>query len=132
MFKSIKRIIIVVFVFAVLLSSYAPVLASGGIVPDGGKKEYGNYTLNDIVLIAVNVAKWILGIVGSLALLMFVWGGMTLILSGGSQEKVSQGKQTLTNAVIGLVIVFSSYLIIQFVLKIMGLSNDWTGGFIQL
>jgi hypothetical protein len=75
----------------------------------------GNYSLNDMLTLGVNIANWILGIVGALALLFFVYGGFTFILSGGSEEKVKEGKTILTNAIIGLAIVFCSYLIIQFV-----------------
>ncbi len=103
--------IITTFMFGAFSFNYAN---AGEIVPDGGKKDKGDYTVNDFVQIAVNVAEWILGIVGSLALLMFIYGGFMFILSGGNAEKTSQGKQILINAVIGLVIVFTSYTIIQF------------------
>ncbi|NTU98557.1 hypothetical protein HGA64_00930, partial [Candidatus Falkowbacteria bacterium] len=63
----------------------------GGIVPDGesvknpgkSKKEIGDYGVNDFVQIGVNVAYFIQGIIGSLALLMFIWGGFTLLMSQG-------------------------------------------------
>jgi hypothetical protein len=87
----------------------------------------GNYSLDDILSTAVIVANWILGVVGALALLFFVYGGFVFILSGGSEEKVREGKTILMNAIIGLAIVFCSYLIIQFVaqnlLGIKGVGN---------
>jgi len=96
--------------------------AEGGIVPDEGKKATGNYELNDFVKIGINVTKWILGIVGSLALLMFVYGGLMMILAGvstraegGKDKKINIGKDAIENAIIGLVIVFTAYMIIGFV-----------------
>ena len=136
MLKNIKKITIIIFLFTVLLVPYTSIFASGEIVPGSdankpsNKYKTGNYTLDDIILIAGNVATWILGIIGSLALLMFIYGGFVFIFSGGSQEKVTQGKQILINAVIGLVIVFSSYLIIQFTMKIMGITT-WKGEFLS-
>jgi hypothetical protein len=74
-------------------------------------------TLNDFVRIAVNVSQLILGLTGSIALLAFIYGGFVFLLSGGSAQNVEKGKGILKAAVIGLVIVFASYSIIQFVLQ---------------
>jgi hypothetical protein len=96
------------------------------IIPnDRGQKATGDYKLNDFLQLAVNVAKWIEGIVGSLALLMFVYGGFTLLLSQGSSDKVAKGKSIIVGAVIGLVIVFTSWSIINFIVKGIGGSDEW-------
>lgn len=83
----------------------------------------GNFTLNDFIVIAVAVSKWILGITGSLALLMFIYGGVMFLISSGSSEKVTQAKQIIIGAVIGLIIVFAAYIIIGFTFKAMGLEG---------
>ncbi len=83
----------------------------------------GNYSVDDFLSLAVNVSNWILGIVGSAALLFFVYGGFLFILSGGSSDKVDQGKRMIIGSVVGLVIVFSSYLIIQFVMSSLGFTK---------
>ena len=88
-------------------------------------KDGATCELNEFAQVAVNVAKWILGIVGSLALLMFVYGGITLMISGGNSEKVTQGRQIIIGAVVGLAIVFASYMIITFALKALGIEADW-------
>lgn len=85
----------------------------------------GNYSLNDFIQLAVNVSNKILGLVGSLALLAFVYGGVVFLISGGSSEKVEKGKQILIGAVIGLVIVFASYMIIQFTMDALGYKGVW-------
>lgn len=84
----------------------------------------GNYTLNDFVALAINVAQWILGIVGSLTLAMLIYGGFMLLISSGSAETVTKAKNIIVAAVIGLIIVFASYLIIKFVLDSLGV--NWT------
>ena len=56
-----------------------------------------------------------LGIVGSLALVMFIYGGFTWMLSGGNAENVTKGKNILIWATIGLVIIFTSYTLVFFV-----------------
>ncbi|MFA5359902.1 MAG: hypothetical protein WC349_03015 [Patescibacteria group bacterium] len=82
----------------------------------------GGYTLNDMANVAITVSQFILGIVGSLALLAFVAGGLMMMLSAGNPEWVTRGKQTLIGAVIGLAIVFTSYAIIQLVFTALGIT----------
>lgn len=71
-------------------------------------------SLNAFLRLGLNVSQYILGIVGALTLLMFIVGGVMMMLSGGSADKVKKGKDILIGSVIGLAIVFSSYLIIKF------------------
>ena len=54
----------------------------------------------------------ILGLVGAVALLMFVYGGVLWMTSLGNDQRVTKGKETLTWATIGLVIIFASYAIL--------------------
>lgn len=58
----------------------------------------------------------LLGIVGSIALLMFVYGGFMWLTSGGAEDKIKKGKETLVWASLGLVIIFSAYALLNFVL----------------
>ncbi len=112
----------------------APAYGQGGILPpasgsscEAGDATYcGNYQLNDFIILAVNISKWILGIVGSLSLVMFIYGGFTMLISAGSAEKLMLAKKIILAAVIGLIIVFSSYLIIKFALGTIGLNWDGT------
>jgi hypothetical protein len=64
-----------------------------------------------------SVIKTFAGIAGTIALIMFVYGGITLIMSGGESAKVANGKKILVNASIGLILIFSAY---TFVSSIIG------------
>ncbi len=57
----------------------------------------------------------VMGLVGSISLAMFVYGGIVWLTSGGSPDKVKKGKDVLVWAVIGLAIIFSSYAITNFI-----------------
>jgi hypothetical protein len=67
------------------------------------------------------IIKTVLGVVGALALAMFVYGGFTWLTSGGSPDKIKKGKDILMWAVIGLIIIFTSYTLVDFVLTAFGL-----------
>ena len=65
------------------------------------------------------VINAVLGIVGSLALAMFIYGGLVWMMAAGNNEKVQKGKDILIWATIGLVIIFASYALVNFVIKDM-------------
>lgn len=75
----------------------------------------GSGTTEPEALVA-NVINSIFGIVGSLALLMFIYGGLTWMTSGGSQDKVKQGRGVILWASIGLAVIFLSYMAVRFVI----------------
>ena len=66
-----------------------------------------------------------LGIIGALSVIMLVWGGLRYILSGGDSKKVTDAKNTILYAIIGLIIAVLAYAIVNFVLNT--LSSVTTG-----
>ncbi len=71
----------------------------------------GNKT--DATAIISTVITGALGIIGALTLLMLVWGGFQWLTSAGNPEKVKMGTQTMVWAVIGVVLVFASYVLLS-------------------
>lgn len=79
--------------------------------------------VNIFLTTLLNVAHYLFGIIGALALAMFVYGGFILILSQGSPDKVKQGTGIMAAAVIGLLIAFGAYLLVQFLQEAIGFSE---------
>lgn len=91
--------------------------SAAGLVPDACTGDATGCNLDQIFVLIATVGNYILGISGALALLMFVIGGFFMILSGyGGKGWNDKGKKMLTSAVVGLIIIFGSYLIVDFVL----------------
>jgi hypothetical protein len=65
------------------------------------------------------VIKAIMGLIGSIALVMFVYGGFIWMTASGNKERVQKGKDVILWSILGLVVIFSSYAIIRFVLGIL-------------
>jgi len=84
--------------------------------------------LDCVLLTLGNIAQLILALTGGLALLMFVYGGFLLLSSGGSSDKVTQGKNTLKAAVIGIIVVLLSGYLIRWGLSSL---NVDTAGFVE-
>ncbi len=68
----------------------------------------GDGVVNPDVVIA-NVIKVFLGVVGVIALVYFIYGGFTMMISAGNAEKLKKGRDTLFWAIIGLAVIFGSY-----------------------
>jgi len=78
--------------------------------------------ITDIVPLIGRVIKTALGVVGAIALLMFVYGGLIWLTSGGTPDKIKKGMDVLLWAAIGLVVIFASYTLVDFVFTALGVS----------
>lgn len=68
------------------------------------------------ILIA-RIIRVVLGVIGIVLVVLIVYGGFLWMTSAGEPEKVSKAKMVLQNAVIGFVIIMSSFGITQFILS---------------
>ena len=55
----------------------------------------------------------ILGVTGSIALLMFVYGGFLWLISAGDPKMVTKGKEVMKWAILGLVVIVGAYTIVR-------------------
>ena len=60
---------------------------------------------------------------GMLLLLYLLYGGFRLMTSGGDPKAVEAAKAKITTAVIGFVIIFAAYWIVQIVARVLGLQG---------
>ena len=63
------------------------------------------------------ITNTILLIVGLISVIMLVYGGLRYILSGGDSKKVTDAKNTVLYAIIGLIISLLAFAIVNFVLN---------------
>ncbi|MEZ7820903.1 MAG: hypothetical protein QMB51_01185 [Patescibacteria group bacterium] len=85
--------------------------------PNSSSMETAASTL--IGQIASNFINRLFGIIGIIVLCLFVWAGLQYILARGSSEKVKKANGVMKWSVIGLLIVFSSYIIINFMFTVI-------------
>jgi len=62
------------------------------------------------------IIQYLLGFSGVIALVMFIYGGLSWMTAQGNQEKLTKAKNTLVWSVIGLILIFSSYALAKFVI----------------
>lgn len=63
-----------------------------------------------------NIIYALMGIVGTILVVLMIYGGFLWMTAGGDDKKVTEAKTIIKNAVIGLIIVFLSYGIARFVI----------------
>ena len=69
-------------------------------------------TIPLIILGFIDIALWLAGL---LAVVMIIWGGYLFLLSNGDPGKIANGRNTILNAVIGLIIAILASQIVKFI-----------------
>ena len=110
-----------------------PILAALPEDTDSGTKGVGKinqdklFLPTDINEIIGKLVQLIYAVAGITFFFMFVFGGIRYIMAGGDEKAATAARSTLTQAVIGLVIVVAAFLITQLLFTLFGIK-----GFIKL
>ncbi|MCR4280498.1 MAG: hypothetical protein NUV82_03680 [Candidatus Komeilibacteria bacterium] len=65
------------------------------------------------------IIRAVLGFVGIIALIYFIMGGFIWMTAAGNRDKITKGRDTLVWATIGLVVIFASYSLVDFVFALL-------------
>lgn len=69
--------------------------------------------------IITTIINILLFIVGALAVIMLIIGGLRYTISGGNASAVTAAKNTILYAIVGLVIAFLAFAVVNFILGAM-------------
>src|SRR3990167_2909547 len=110
------------YVLAALLVTalFVSLLALPTLAQDRFGVSYGEgagLSTQDVRVTVVNIIRVSLGVLGTIFLVFIVYGGVTWMTAGGSAEQVEKAKKIITNATIGLVVIFLAFAIASFVLR---------------
>jgi amino acid transporter len=112
-------------VVSALMLEVIPRTASAQLVPCGGKDN--PCQLCHIFVLLDKILDFVfLQFVPPIAVLAVVIGGVYFFMAGGDPAKLGKAKAVLTTVVIGLVIVYGSWLLINSFFMAIGVS-EWTG-----
>lgn len=76
--------------------------------------------ISDLTCIFQRVVSYALGFAGIVLFVLLVTGGFKFITSGGDPKAVEGARNTITYAVIGLIVVIASFLILVLIYNITG------------
>lgn len=113
---------------ALLCLSTSRVLASALSVQEGAEAARADGMPAELIGdngVFSRLTNTILLVVGLISVIMLVYGGLRYILSGGDSKKVTDAKNTILYAIIGLIISLLAFAIVNFVLNsVVGVPNN--------
>lgn len=88
-----------------------------------GCVQQGAATIQCLEPLFQNAVIAIVSFVGVALFVMFVIGGFKFLLSGGDQKQLQSAQQTLTYAIIGLIVIVVAYLILRTISVFTGIPD---------
>lgn len=82
-------------------------------------------TLYDTIKTIINVLLFVVGII---AVIMIIWGGISYVLSAGAADKAKKSRDTIVYSVVGLIVAITAYAIVNFVFTNVGKNSGGGGG----
>jgi len=119
-----KKIILIAFLalFFLIFNS----VQAAGLVPCGGPGE-NPCELCDFFVMLDNIIDFLLfRVVPVLGALMIAIGGVMYVISQGKPEMLSRVKSLFAAIIIGLVIIYGAWLVVNLFLTTIGVA-EWTG-----
>lgn len=112
-FKQIRKVALSLIVPALALAIPAAAMAAD---VSGGKLVPATIEpINNIVSVVRGIIKFILVVAFVIAFIMLLVGGIRWITAGGDEKGVAGARNTITAALIGLVVILVAYAIIRLV-----------------
>ncbi len=66
-----------------------------------------------IAVIAMNVLNFLLGVVGALAVIMLVYGGIKYLTAAGNEDSAEAGKKLVKYAIVGIAVCLAALVIVK-------------------
>lgn len=83
-------------------------------------KGAGYSTTATFDVIVSTVITLVLGLMGVIFLILAIYGGYTWMTARGNEDKVADAKKTLTNAILGIIIVLAAYAMVRLIVDVVG------------
>ena len=76
----------------------------------------GDTTIQQVI---GKIIRVLLGVVGSVALGMFLFGGIMILTAAGNPERVQKGTKVLVWSALGVIVILTSYALIDFIFVVV-------------
>jgi len=119
--KYFKKIVILISLATILALPYIVLAESQStknlkqVGEKGDTPPWSGATDTSLAGIVATVVKAFLGLLGIIFLVLIIYAGFEWMTAQGDEKKVDKAKDTLTRAVIGLIIIIAAYSITYFV-----------------
>ena len=97
-----------------------------GSITGGAECAQANSQVNNLFGsggVFTTISNILIFLVGAVAVIMLIWGGLQYVISAGDQKRVESAKNTILYAIIGIVIAILAFAIVSFVATQLTASN---------
>ncbi|MFZ1243331.1 MAG: hypothetical protein WAQ22_04305 [Candidatus Saccharimonas sp.] len=111
------------------LALSGPVEAIGSIT-EGANEARGNDQPSDLfgaTGVFTKVSNILLFLIGAIAVIMIIFGGIRYVISGGNATQVQGAKNTIMYALVGIIVALLAYAAVNFVI-VSFVPSSGTGG----
>ena len=105
---------------AVLITLGTPLVSAQSSIQAGAQAAQGSGTPSTLFGdggIITSITNVLLFIAGALAVIMIIIGGLRYATSGGNASSVTAAKNTILYAIVGLIVAFLAFAVVNFVLN---------------
>ncbi len=88
-----------------------------GVLPD-----------DDLRIVVINFVRVALGILGTLFLILVLYGGFLWMTARGDENQLAKGRKVIVNAVTGLIVIFMAFAITTFIFNILNEASKGPDG----
>ena len=78
-------------------------------------------------VIIVRVMNWLMGIIGVLAILMFVVSGWMYLTAAGDEKQTENAKNNIKFVIIGLAVALCAFIVVRLVANLLGADTTGVG-----
>lgn len=122
--KKLKLIVAAFMVTAIGAFAFVPVATVGALDPlagacaDNPNSEICQNKDEDASTLIGTIINTLLFLIGTLSVIMIIVAGVFYTTSAGDSSKVARAKNTLTYAVVGLVVAFLAFALVNWILDL--------------
>ena len=124
--KILSLCLVAVFALALVAPAMVEAKSSGTADPlkllNETAKQSGQTSTRDLPEVVGSIIQWVLGIVGIILLVMFVYGGVLYATSAGNEDKVETAKKVMMYAIIGIVIIALAFVLTRYIIQALFVS----------
>ncbi len=78
---------------------------------------------HNLTILLTGILSLLIAVVALLVFVYLIWGGIEWITSGGDKGKTDQARSKIIAALVGVIIIASSYAVLQIMLRFLGFSS---------
>jgi hypothetical protein len=121
--KKIKFFYTFIFLALIFLPNFS---FAAGLVPCGTTESGTMCTMCDLIVGMNNIINYVFTIAGIAAIVAIFVGAFMYIFSGASPALAEKGKNAITNALVGIILVVSAWLMVNYAMKVIGVGKAGT------